>query len=80
MRLLLDFLVLFVCFLFHINTSFCKNFDFLVERRLTVKLIEDLRHLFLGLNGVDHCVFIIHDIDDAHVIVVVPDWKQKQTG
>lgn len=71
--------VFFIFLLFFFDTSFCKNLDFLVQIRLTVKLIDDLRHPFLRLNGVDHSVFIIHGIDNAHVIVVVPNWEQKQT-
>lgn len=55
------------------DTRFCKSFEFSVKIRLTVKLIEDLRHVILCLNSVDHSVFVIHRIDDAHVIVVVPN-------
>lgn len=43
------------------------------KARLTVELIEGLRHPFFGLNSVDDSVFIIHGIHDAHVIVIVPN-------
>lgn len=42
------------------------------EAGLTVKLIEDLRHPLLRLDGVDQGVLAVHGVHDAHVVVVVP--------
>lgn len=55
------------------RTSFPLKFAKYNKARLTVKLIEDLRHPFFRLNSVDQRVFIIHSIHDAHVIVIVPN-------
>lgn len=43
------------------------------DRRLTVKIIEDLRHSFLCLCRVDKSVVIVHNINNAHVVVIVPN-------
>lgn len=40
---------------------------------LTVELIEDLRDAVLCLDGVDQSVVVVHDINNAHVIVIVPN-------
>lgn len=38
----------------------------------TVKLVEDLGHPILCLDGVDHGILIVNDVNNAHVIVIVP--------
>jgi len=50
----------------NISSILCK------KRALTVKFVENLRRISLGLDGVNECVLVIFGVNHAHVIVILP--------
>jgi len=50
----------------NISSILCK------KRALTVKFVENLRHISLGLDGVNERVLVIFGVNHTHVIVILP--------